>query len=74
MVDDEARLWLREWQGGSTGPGRWWVFGADGALLGSVDTPHGFRLMVVRDGQAWGIDRDELDVSYVVRYPFRSGA
>lgn len=68
VLDDRGRLWLREWAGANTGPDRWWVFGRDGALLGSVAMPHGLRLMAVRDGRAWGVARDDLGVQYVVRY------
>jgi hypothetical protein len=68
VVDDAARLWLREWAGGNQGGSRWWVFARDGGLLGSVDTPEHFSLMAVQGDQAWGVTHDDLDVSYVVRY------
>lgn len=71
VVDDAARLWLREWAGANQGGSRWWVFSSDGALLGSVDTPAQFTLMAVRGDQAWGVALDDLDVSYVVRYAVR---
>lgn len=68
VVDDQARLWVREWPGARRDTLRWWVFARDGALLGSVSVPGRFRLMAVRGNQAWGVVRDELDVPYVVRY------
>ncbi|MCG6955435.1 MAG: hypothetical protein LJF04_05530, partial [Gemmatimonadetes bacterium] len=68
VVDDHGRLWLRRWEGTTPETLRWWVFGPDAALLGYVDLPGRFRLEEVRNGQAWGVARDELDVSYVVRY------
>lgn len=72
VVDDHGRLWVRQWEGARPEHFRWWVFTGDGALLGSVDVPGNFRLEEVRDGQAWGVARDELDVSYVVRYAMRT--
>lgn len=68
LVDDHGRLWLRAWPGASSETLRWWVFGGDGALLGSVDVPGGFQLLAVGEGQAWGVTRDELDVPYVERH------
>ena len=69
LVDDQARLWLREWPGADEGPQRWWVFGREGDLLGSVDAPAGVTLLAVSGGDAWGVLRDDLDVQYVVRHP-----
>lgn len=67
VVDDRERLWVREWSG--TVPSRrWWVFSGAGDLLGSADVPDGATLYSVRCGVAWAVLRDELDVSYVMRY------
>lgn len=66
-LDGGGRLWVRDWS--PTGSAaRWWVFDSDGALLGSVDFPPGTRLTSIRCGAAIGIQRDELEVDYVVRY------
>jgi len=70
VVDDRGRLWVREWSG--TDPStRWWVFSGAGDLLGSVDVPSGTTILAVRCAAVWGVARDELDVSYVVRYALR---
>jgi hypothetical protein len=74
VVDDQARLWLQDWQGADTTTNRWWVFSRDGALLGSVDVPGRLQLMAVRNDRAWGVVRDGLDVAYVVRFMVRTGA
>jgi hypothetical protein len=68
VVDDEGRLWLRDWPGAHTDVEHWWVFDREGALLGSADAPRRARLMAVRHGQAWGLQQDDLGVEYVVRY------
>lgn len=70
LVDDRARLWVREWSGGAPAE-RWWVFSPAGDLLGSVDFPGGVTLHAVRSCAAWGVEQDELDVGYVVRYALR---
>lgn len=69
-VDDRARLWVRAWSPSSPAT-RWWVFAADGDLLGSVHVPNGTRITAVRCGSVWGVEQDELDVSYAVRYALR---
>jgi 6-bladed beta-propeller len=67
VVDDVGRLWLHEWSALDLGK-RWWVFAANGDLLGSVDVPNEMTIAAVRCGSVWGVERDEWDVSYVVRY------
>jgi hypothetical protein len=71
LVDDQERLWLREWPGASSGTLRWWVFAVDGGLLGQVNVPGGFQLLAVSGAQAWGVTRDELGVPYVERHALR---
>lgn len=74
VVDDQGHLWLRDWPGAHTDCELWWVFDRDGGLLGSAHAPRGLQLMTVRDGQAWGVVRDDLDVQYVVRYGVHAAA
>jgi len=47
------------------------VFEADGRYIGRVNTPDGFSLSpqpIMRGDQVWATIRDELDVTYIVRY------
>jgi len=74
VVDDQGHLWLRDWPGAHTDCELWWVFDRDGGLLGSAHAPRGLHLTAVRDGQAWGVVRDDLDVQYVVRYGVHAAA
>jgi hypothetical protein len=52
-------------------PARWWVFGDDGAFLGTVRLPLGFVVHDIGREQIVGVVRDTDDVEYVVGYPFR---
>ena len=70
VVDDQARVWVRTWSAPEPAT-RWWVFDGGGDLLGSVDVPRGMTLTAVRCGWAWGVEHDEFDVGYVVRYTLR---
>lgn len=47
------------------------VFEGDGRFLGTVRAPEGFAIFpepVIRGDQVWAVMRDELDVSYIVRF------
>ncbi|UCC48443.1 MAG: hypothetical protein JSV41_13440 [Gemmatimonadota bacterium] len=53
------------------------VFAADGRYLGFVRAPEGFTLHptpVARGDTVWAVVRDEMDVSYIVRFRVRHAA
>jgi hypothetical protein len=80
-VDDQGFLWVQAYPTLSTGwpehlparagdeAQRWWVFGRDGRLLGTVSMPSGFDLHVVRGRRALGVFRDERGSTSVRVYP-----
>ena len=70
IADESSRLWVREWSTPEANS-RWWVFERRGEVLGYVDVPSALRITSVRCGWVWGIEQDELDVSYVARYALR---
>jgi len=43
------------------------VFETDGKWLARIALPERFRMMYIRGDHVWGVQRDELDVNYVVR-------
>lgn len=45
----------------------WDVFAPDGYYLGQVELPIAFTLFAARGDHVWGVQRDEMDVQYVVR-------
>lgn len=49
------------------GGSRWEVFDREGRLLGPVAMPPGFQPRLFVDDAIYGVQRDELDVQYVVR-------
>jgi hypothetical protein len=53
-LDPAGRLWLAGYPPPGELPSSWSVFGADGALLGDVDLPIGFRLLDVGTGRILG--------------------
>ncbi len=50
---------------------RWLVIGADGDVVGQVALPERLRVITARENEVWGMDRDELDIPYIVRYEVR---
>jgi len=73
VVDDHGRLWVRAWSALDPAT-RWWVFDGGGELLGSVHVPGATTITSIRCGWAWGVEKDQLDVSYVVRYALQEEA
>ncbi|MEX2284652.1 MAG: 6-bladed beta-propeller [Gemmatimonadota bacterium] len=49
----------------------WDVFNANGVFIGTAELPARFSLRVVTENEVVGVERDEFDVEYVVRYKFR---
>ena len=44
------------------------VFAPDGRLLGTLTVPERARLLHLRGDHVWGVERDEMDVPFVVRW------
>jgi len=65
VVADDGSAWL-ELQGHS--PPRWLVVDSTGTPIAHVVGDPSLRLMVIRNDEAWGSVRNELDVPFVVRY------
>jgi hypothetical protein len=61
--DDRGRMPVAVW----AEPLVYEVFEPDGTLIGAVRLPDRFRLWTMRGNSAWGVQRDELDVQYIVR-------
>ncbi len=68
----DGALWLGEFTGHVGGqPVRWWRVSAEGLLEGALDVPEDFRVLAFGDGEVLGVERDELDVPFVVGYRLR---
>lgn len=69
-VDGAGRLWAREWTPAADG-GVWWVFASDGTPLGWTEVPSAMRITSVQCGSVVGVEQDDFEVDYVVRYSVR---
>jgi hypothetical protein len=63
----DGRIWVQLTTPGS-GAATWEVLGESGDPVGRVEAPVGFTLLAAGVDRIWGVERDELDVEYIVRY------
>ena len=69
---EDGTIWLRRYDPVESETGEqmteWWVLDAEGSPLARAETPAGLSLRVINGDTVWGVERDELDVEYFVRY------
>jgi hypothetical protein len=70
FADEDGRLWLRVGVPVEA-MSLWEILGPTGERMGQVRVPAGADLRYGRGENVWGIEWDELDVPYVVRYRVR---
>ena len=71
-VARNGNIWLRRFDPVESETGEqmneWWVLDPAGVPLARAHTPAGLRVMLIGDEAVWGVESDELDVDYIVRY------
>lgn len=67
-VDPRGRVWLAEYKAVPNTASIWIVFSPDGQLLGQVEVPPGLEVHEIGDDYLLGVQRDEFDVPYVLRF------
>ena len=73
FVGRDGRVWVgRERPGGRIG-GRWDVYSAEGTLEMEVTAPARVDLRAADAATVWGVETDELDVPFLVRYRLPGG-
>ena len=72
MADGDGNIWLRRFDPVESDSGEalseWWVLDAQGAPMARALIPTGLRIMHIADDLVWGVESDDLDVDYIVRY------
>ena len=67
QVDEDERLWFRLDE--PPGPtSRWVLLDPEGLPLGQLELPGGFWLMWSSGDSFWGMEPDDLDIPWLVRY------
>lgn len=68
----DGSIWLRRFDPVQSETGEWmtesWVLDAQGVPLARALVPADLRVMSIDGNTVWGIELDELDVQYIVRY------
>ena len=72
VAAEDGSIWLQCFSPVEEGV-EWWVLGADGEPLATAVTPDGLRILLVTGDAVWGVETDELDVNYIVRYEIVKG-
>jgi hypothetical protein len=52
---------------------RWLVLRANGDILGELTLPGRFVVLYATEASVWGMERDAMDVPYIVKYAVREG-
>ena len=69
---EDGTIWLRRFDPVELETGEqvfeWWVLDGEGAPLALARTPVGLDVRLVTDDMVWGLERDELDIEYIVRH------
>jgi hypothetical protein len=75
LSDADGRIWLRNFVAfrNDEVESAWMVFGSDGFVERRVITPPGLEPMHVASERVTGVERDSLDVEYVVVYRLEPG-
>ena len=77
MEAGDGTIWLRHFDPTTSEGGEevyeWWVLDAEGHPLARAVTPARVRLRTILSDVVWGVERDELDVEYIVRYRLVKG-
>jgi hypothetical protein len=67
VVGRDGSIWLRREDTGSA-EHEWWILDEHGRLAGAVLLPRELSVMAAEQDRLWGLERDDLDVPYIVRY------
>lgn len=67
VLGRDGSIWLRREDTGSA-EHEWWILDEHGRLVGAVLLPRELSVMAAEQDRIWGLERDDLDVPYIVRY------
>ena len=71
-VARNGNIWLRRFDPVESETGEqmneWWALDSAGSPMARAHTPAGLRVMLIGDEVVWGVESDEMDLDYIVRY------
>jgi hypothetical protein len=72
VVAQDGSVWIQEFEANPDGA-RWRILGRNGEPMAVVSTPASIRVLLVTEDAVWGVETDEFDVNYIVRYEIVRG-
>lgn len=72
QLDSDGRIWMLR-GGPNDRSARWIVLDTDGLPLGELEFPSGFSFRWSGGDVVWGVETDDLDVPWLVRYRMEIG-
>ena len=67
IAADDGSIWLQRFSPTEVGI-EWWVLDSNGESLARAITPKGVRVLLITADAVWGVESDEFDVNYIVRF------
>lgn len=67
-IASDGSIWLQRFVPTADGSAEWWILHPDGEPAGRAFTPAGLRVLHIDGDDVWGVESDEMDVDYIVRY------
>lgn len=67
VVSDDGTIWL-QWPVATGGNHEWRVYSEQGEWLARVHIPTDLNVMLITADAVWGVETDDLDVNYIVRF------
>ncbi len=64
---EDGRIFLQPFDRGENTT-EWWILERDGEVSAHVEIPNGLRILLIRGDEVWGVETDDLDVNYIVKY------
>lgn len=64
---EDGSIWIERFSRTDEGV-VWWVVGPDLEPRATAVTPTGLRVLLITGDAIWGVETDELDVDYIVKY------
>jgi hypothetical protein len=72
IVANDGSIWLQRFEPLETETGErlteWWVLSSSGEAMGRALTPAGLTIHIIDVESIWGVEMDDFDVNYIVRY------
>lgn len=64
---EDGRIFLQSFDSGEDAS-EWLILDSAADVVGRIEVPTGVRILRIQGDELWGVETDELDVNYIVKY------